>query len=73
MHGPIDGWGIDAFEPGWSEPIVECFPSGNICNKTVTVSGSCYANDAVNYWLWGKINWLCGKDDKYEMIPAIYA
>ena len=52
-------WGWDILEL-WHESISHnrC-PESKGCLNTVTVSGKCYRQGAVNYWLWGKIHRLC--------------
>jgi hypothetical protein len=40
---------------------------GMPCYKTATVSGKCYAQRNINYWLWGQIGSLCG----YELTDLV--
>ena len=47
--------GNDVFKCGGKD-------QGNKCSKTVMVSGKCYKVWAVNYYLFGRINSLCGED-----------
>ena len=54
-----DGWDIPILV-GHQGPSVEGCPSDNRCNGTVTVDGKCFDHFAVNYYLFGLLNKLCG-------------
>ena len=71
MHEPFLGWGIRPLEERQLNVSIKghTCPRGKMCDGTVskfkddkgtvTVSGKCYRQAAVNYWLWGRINKLC--------------
>ena len=68
MWHPGSGWDIHELhrqEVQYCKRNKKCkcdAPKGDQCKGTVTVSGNCYHSGAVNYYLWGKINSLCGND-----------
>jgi len=52
------GWDIPIL--AGSGPTVEGCPSDEKCKRTVTIDGKCYDSHAVNYYLFGLLNKLCG-------------
>ena len=51
-----NGWEIDKLSSWTSQPGCQL----GDCKDTVTVHGKCYNRSAVNYYMWGLMNKLCG-------------
>lgn len=52
------GWDVPIL--AGSGPILDSCPSGAGCKRTVTIDGKCFDSFAVNYYLFGLLNKLCG-------------
>lgn len=52
------GWDIAILAD--AGPVVPGCPSNRECDRTVTIDGKCYDSFAVNYYLFGLLNKLCG-------------
>ena len=67
LYDPEYGWDIEELYSAGNKGGNDVFKcggkdQGNKCSKTVMVSGKCYKVWAVNYYLFGRINSLCGED-----------
>lgn len=62
------------FVTGWDINILHSKLVGGAtgsCHGTATVSGKCYDQSAINYYLWGKICKYCG-DTEFEAVLKVY-